>query len=193
MSEDEIKRVVVDWKNLPPKFPTHAHHAEFWEQLGRTIATFGFLEEMLGKAIFAITGTTEYSEEAVAEELDKWVPKLERALYQPLNQLIDVYVKSVRDNQSSTIENLAELEKDLRKAAEIRNVLCHGSWRIPDSDGASVPHFVNKQMVVFDTAVDIAFLERVQAHVAELGCAVINTVTRMGWQFPGSAGPGKPI
>jgi hypothetical protein len=34
----------------------------FWEALGRTIATFGFLEEVLGKAIFAFTATTQYQE-----------------------------------------------------------------------------------------------------------------------------------
>jgi hypothetical protein len=26
-----------------------------------------------------------------------------------------------------------------------------------------------------------------------LACAVMNTVTQMGYQFPGSSGPGKPI
>jgi len=75
----------------------------------------------------------------------------------------------------------------------MRNVLCHGSWRKPNEEGGSVPFFVNKQMMVFDTAVDIAFLQQTQAHVAELACAVINSVTHMGWQFPGGAGLGKPI
>jgi hypothetical protein len=54
-------------------------------------------------------------------------------------------------------------------------------------------YFVNRQKQVFDTAIDIAYLERVQAHVAELACNVMDTVTHMGWQFPGGAGPGKPI
>jgi hypothetical protein len=55
------------------------------------------------------------------------------------------------------------------------------------------PLFVNRQQQVFDTAIDIAYLKHAQAHVAELACNVIDTVTRMGWQFPGGAGPGKPI
>ena len=36
-------------------------------------------------------------------------------------------------------------------------------------------------------------LKQVQQHVTELTCAVMNTVTHMGWQFPGSPGPGNPI
>jgi hypothetical protein len=35
---------------LPPGFPTQAHSPAFWEALGRAVATFGFLGEMLGKA-----------------------------------------------------------------------------------------------------------------------------------------------
>lgn len=193
MTGETGNRSVIDWKNLPPSFPTHAHDAQFWENLGRTVATFGFLEEVLGKAIFAFTATKQYSEEAVAEALEQWLPKLEQSLHQTLNPLIDIYVKSVKDHQGSTLQNLAELEHDLREAAKMRNVLCHGSWRMPNEDGGSVPFFVNKQMMVFDTSVDVAFLQQTQAHVAELACAVINSVTHMGWQFPGGAGTGTPI
>ena len=44
----EVKRFVVDLGNLPALFPTQRHSPIFWEALGRAIATFGFLEEMLG-------------------------------------------------------------------------------------------------------------------------------------------------
>ena len=37
----------------------------FWETLGRTIATFGFLEEVLGKAIFAFAATTRHQESEI--------------------------------------------------------------------------------------------------------------------------------
>ena len=40
-----------------PTYPTHKHDPIFWEALGRTIATFGFLEEVLGKAIYAFSKT----------------------------------------------------------------------------------------------------------------------------------------
>jgi hypothetical protein len=189
----EHKRFVVDLNNLPSLFPTHRHSPIFWETLGRTIATFGFLEEVLGKAIFAFTATTPHEESEIEAAYENWLPTLEKALVDPLGGLIDTYGKAVRNNSEATIENLDELLGQLRTASIIRNVLCHGSWRTPDAGGSSLPRFVNRQKMVWDTSIDIAYLMQTQKAVAELGCAVVNTVTHMGWQFPGSRGPGKAI
>lgn len=182
--ESEPKGFVVDHKNLPTHFPTHRHSAEFWEALGRTVATFGFLEQTLGKAIFSFTATRDIPEDQIESEFERWLPTLQKALHDPLGSLIDSYGKAVRSNSSSTITNLDDLLEDLLKASAIRNVLCHGSWRIPDEYGRSIPFFVDKKDRVFQTAIDVPFLQQVQRHVAELVCAVVNTVTHMGWQFP---------
>jgi hypothetical protein len=165
----------------------------FWENLGRTIATFSFLEEVLGKAIFAFTATIRYPESEVETAFEEWLPTLERALMDPLAGLIDAYGKAVRGNSEASIQNLDDLLGELRKASVIRNVLCHGSWRGPDADGKSLPLFVNRQKMVWDTPIDIPYLIQTQKAVAELACEVITTVTQMGWQFPGSRGPGKAI
>lgn len=186
-------RSVINQSALPVDFPTHAHESEFWESLGRTVGTFGFLEEVLLKAIFAFTATTEYSETEIEEAYSKWVPKIERSLSDQLGALIDTYGKAVRDNSNATIENLDDLLNDLRAASKIRNVLCHGSWRMPNSNGASVPFFVNRQAEVFEAPIDVSFLNQVHKHAVELICAVVNTVTHMGWQFPSSNGPGKAV
>jgi len=186
----EHKRFVVDFNNLPFLFPTHRHDPMFWETLGRTVATFGFLEEMLGKAIFAFTATTRHQESEIDAAFENWLPTLERALVDPLGSLIDAYGKAVRNNSDATIENLDETSSGFGNPKR----LCHGSWRTPDAGGNSLPLFVNKQKMVWDTPIDILYLKQTQKAVAELGCAVINTVTHMGWQFlPGSHGPGKTI
>lgn len=193
MNENEVNRSIIDQEKLPPLFPTHRHSSQFWEHLGRTIATFGFLEEVLGKAIFAFTATRNYSADEIDAAYKAWLPQLERALTDQLWNLAESYGKAARDNPRTTTDNVNELVEHIKKATVIRNVLCHGSWRAPNVNGASVPFFVNRQKEVFDTAIDIAYLKQVQVHVAELACAVINTVTHMGWQFPGGAGLGKPI
>jgi len=193
MTENEGRRFLVDEARLPSGFPTHRHSAEFWAALGRAVATFGFLEEILGKAIFALTGTRRVSEDKFQEEYEKWLPTLERALSDPLGGLIDSYGKAFRTNEATTVKNMDELLSLLRKASTIRNVLCHGSWRIPDALGRSLPLFVDKNQRIFETPIDIAYLNQVQRHVSELICAVINSVTHMGWKFPGSNGPGIPI
>ncbi|MGC1861663.1 MAG: hypothetical protein WA733_11190 [Methylocystis sp.] len=192
--EDSIRRFEVDFDKLPAQFPTHLHPAAFWEALGRAVATFGFLEETLGKAIFSFTATRQYPETEIQAAYEKWLPTLQRALSDPLGGLIDSYGKAVRENPKATISNLEELIEHLRKASIVRNVLCHGSWnRRPDEQGRSLPLFINKNNEIFETPIDLAFLVQVQRGATELACAVVNTVTHMGYQFPGSNGPGSPV
>ena len=190
---DESRRHVVDIDRLPAGFPTHRHSAEFWQALGRAVATFGFLEEALGKAIFSFTAMRPYPHELIENAYRGWLKTLERALSDPLGNLIDSYAKAVRDHGDASIGNLDELIADLRKAAVVRNVICHGSWGIPDECGRSLPLFVSKRIEKFDTPIDKAYLDQLQRHTVELACAVVNTVTHMGWQFPGSNGSGQPI
>ncbi len=189
----ERKQAIINQAALPTTFPTHGHPPVFWEQLGRTIATFGFLEETLGKAIFAFTATTEYSEDDIDEVFAKWSDQLQRALTDTLIPLVDMYAKVVREHQDSDLANLDELVEDIKKVASIRNALCHGSWRQPDSDGRSQLFFFNKKVEKFDSRVDVDWLRKLQANLVDLISAVINSVTVMGWQFPGGAGPGEKI
>jgi hypothetical protein len=86
-----------------------------------------------------------------------------------------------------------DLVDDIKKASEVRNVICHGTWLSPDADGKSRVHYVKKDLSVFTNRVDVAWLKETHAHVTDLIVAVINSVTAMGWQFPGSSGPGKSI
>lgn len=161
--------------------------------MGRPVATFGFLKEVLGKAIFSFTATRSYNETDIQQAYAEWLSKLERALIDPLGNLIDAYGKAARDHRDATIDNLDDLLADLRKASKTRNILCHGSWRLPDTSGVSIPFFVNRQKEIVDSTMDPQFVNQVQRHTANLACAVINTVTQMGWQFPGVAGLGKTI
>lgn len=188
-----VNRSIIDRDSLPAMFPTHRHEPEFWEHLGRAIASYGFLEEILGKAIFAFTATRQYTASKIDAAYEAWLPKLERALTDQLVNLAEAYGKATRENPATTTENVADLVEDIKNAAVIRNVLCHGSWRTPDENGASIPLFVNRKREIFDSAINVAYLQQVQASVADLACSVVDTVTHMGWQFPGGAGPGKRI
>ena len=183
----------IDAGKLPDQFPTHGHDPKFWEAFGRTVATFGFLEEILGKAIFAFTGMQKAPADMVDTALKEWEKTLERALYDPLGKLIDLYSKAVRDYPDAAMDDFDAFIEDLRTASQYRNVLCHGSWQAPDDAGRSVPLFVNQKQEIFDGSFDIQSLEQIQKHASGMAVAVMNSVTRMGWQFPGSDGPGSSI
>lgn len=192
MSNSEIKAFIVDIDRLPMDFPTQRHDCAFWEALARAVATFGFLEEVLGRAIFAFTATREVSPDKIEAEYANWLPTLEKALVDALGSLIDAYGRHARKHQNAPA-HLDNLLAKLREASLWRNTICHGSWRTPDQQGRSLPFYVDRKHGVFETAVDIAMLKQLQRHVAELACAVVSTVTQMGYRFPGSSGPGNPI
>ena len=154
----------VERGSLPDEFPTHSHTGEFWESLGRTVATFGFLEEILCKAIFAIESNQQHDREEGQKALDKWLTKLERSLSDPLGPLIGRYREVTKGCASTEIDENGELVDMLRNASEVRNVLCHGSWRPPTNAGESIPFFVNRKQGVFETPIDIAYLDQVRTH-----------------------------
>jgi len=176
---------VFDCEFLPERFPTHRHQREFWESLGRAVATFGFLEEILGKAIYSFMGAQTCNESEIDDALEKWKPKLEGALSDPLGKLITDYEKAVKEHKDTNDYDFGTLIDELEKAAEWRNILCHGSWQLPDVEGAFVPRFVNKRLEVFDDTVSTETLDSIQRSVAILSCKVINSVMAMGWPFPG--------
>lgn len=91
IDDPDIKRFVVDASRLPLQFPTHKHPAEFWESLDRTVATFGFLEQTLGKAIFSFSAARQFPEQELEVEFERWLPTLERALSNPLGSLIVIF------------------------------------------------------------------------------------------------------
>ncbi|MGP1355007.1 hypothetical protein [Roseicyclus sp.] len=199
MGDDEsVIRAIIDRESLPKMFPTHRHAPEFWEHLGRAIASFGFLEDTLKKAYFSLTGTTPVAREDAKRAVEQWGKRLEKVMTMRLWELANEFEGAATANPNRSTENIGELVADIKKAAELRNILCHGSWMLPDNEGKSLPRFSKKDratggIVQFADKIGIEYLSQVQAHVTDLICSVIDTVTHMGYQFPGSAGPGKPI
>jgi hypothetical protein len=190
---DERSGFLHTTDGLPEQFPTHQHDPAFWEALGRTVATFGLLELGLGKAIFALSGTKLVTETDVKAAIGKWKTKLEKAATDTLGARIKSYEAELRSHPEAAVEGLDDLISDLNDVARLRNALCHGSWLPPDGDGKSKLQFVDRKLETFPTPIDIAFLDELRRKVVFLTVAVMNTVTHMGYQFPGADGPGVPI
>jgi hypothetical protein len=179
--------VKIDTSSLPKFFPTHLHSAEFWESLGRTVATYGFLEENLGKAIFVLTGTKPYDPSEIEVAYQKWAHKIQCALTDTLKPLITSYENGLREHPAIIFSCYIDLISHLKACVDIRNVICHGSWGMPDENGFCTPLFVDKKLNEFTSLVDYNYLNQVQQHIAELSCLVINSVTENGLPFPGSS------
>lgn len=197
----------IDFETLPELFPTHKHSAEFWEVLGRTVGTFGYVEQILKDAILAITAVQPVSEAEFGDAYQNWLKTVNETITAPMGVLIKKFENAVRENPKTEKKDVDWLICELEKAKSYRDVICHGAWLgDPDEDGKSIPRFVKKDMtaklsksdplqgkLLFETEVNAEFIEAVRTSVVELACEIINVVTLMGYQFPGSNGPGKPI
>lgn len=58
---------------------------------------------------------------------------------------------------------------------------------------AFVPLLVDRKLKIFVTPIDISYLQQVRANVTCLICAIIDSISSVGLQSPGSAGPGELI
>ncbi len=182
--------------SLPKNFPTHLHPSNFWEELGRTIGAFGFLENTLARAIYAFTGTKEkeMAESEVQAALESWYKKLEKSLLDPLSNLIDVYAKSVKEHDLSDIDRFGNFIIELRKITVFRNVLCHGAWLEPsDEQGGSIPLFAHPKKGVWETRIDVKMLICIRKAVSDHAIFIMDSVHQLGFQFPGTVGPLKKI
>ncbi len=188
-AEKGIEPSKIDRDNLPQNFPTHDHGPAFWEALGRVVASFGFLEETLGRAVYALTATREYRPDQVEAAYEKWLGELQCALKEPLGPMIKSYGKALRAHQGATeADQIDHLINELEKASQWRNILCHASWSRPDGTGKSRPRFVNRRLEIFDGTLGINDLGKIQQEVAQLVCDVIDSVSRKGIRFPGAKG-----
>ncbi len=185
---------VIDRKEVDPLYPTNFHSPIFWEELGRLIATFGFLEKTLMKAIFVFQGTKEQYDdpEKPNSDFEVWFKQLEVTAADTLHPLAEKYRDAVKENPNST-RKVEDLVNDIKSLAKVRNVLCHGFWEVPDETGKSLPKFIGKKNFErCEEKFDHEDLQKLRERVVGLAFMVIDTVTTMGWQFPGSLGPGKP-
>ena len=196
MKPEPSRSFTVDCSKLPPLYPTHLHDAAFWCSLGRAVATFGYLEEMLKQAVFALTGSVPVPATGQDEAVEQWGKLLERTIVMTLSPLIDNLAKAVKEHPKARIDNLDEFIQHLRDAAKMRNVICHSSWKPPAANGSAQAFYVTGKpgdQRVLGTPVTVEWLDQLREHTAELACEVINTVTHMGYQFPGGNGPGRPV
>ena len=176
---------IIDLSELSTQFPTDEYDAGFWCALGRCIATFGMLEQTLRISILTLTATVPYTDDQVKDAYQKWYPMVEANKSQTLSPLIEKYRKEISNHPKARVQNLEFLLEDLETLAAYRNPLAHAAWPRLDGALAAVPHYIDRSGSVFSEVIDQKRLEDIQFRTGRMIAAIINTVTHMGYAFPG--------
>ena len=109
------------------------------ESLGHAIASFGFLEEALKRAIFSLT-RKGLGARADDRALESWLHRMEDIADDSLGTLIDAFIAALPAGKDGDRKSLSA---DLRHIRLMRNLLCHASWRPGSRDGHWRPTFIN--------------------------------------------------
>ena len=182
--------------STPDNWPTHKGEPAFWEELGRAVATFGFLEDIISRFLLAFEGSKDgkdYTEEDVA----RWVHSLERSLSDPLEPLIGKIKKALKGDKRVPAETAGEIVGRLKELNRYRNALCHGAWIGFDEGGrAQLRHFARGE-----GGKPISRCEQLSKEdIAAVRCETASLIRRLtevtvsiGVQLPGSGLPGVGV
>ncbi len=192
-----MESFIVDKKKLPDNWPTHLLPPAFWEELGRTVATFGFLEDILKRTHFALTATRKY--ENITEVVyQKWAKNLELSLTDSLGTLINRIEKAFKNDDRVSREHRIAIVHRLRELSVYRNALCHGAWVSGvEADDSARLRFFRKTKTdspkEFDRLLSLKNLTQIRNETVDITTLFMSTVTSMGVQFPGSTSPGAVL
>lgn len=146
-ARERIRRCLpVDRDAIPADWPVPQGPDGFWQELGRTIAAFGHLEQMLGSACYALLIAPEqmeaFLESPTGKAASRWVERTRKTWVDALHGLISEFDRGLRDARRIPHAVREGLVADLRLLRPWRNALCHGAWLDVDEDGCGhLVHF----------------------------------------------------
>jgi hypothetical protein len=93
---------------------------QFWEQLGRAMAAFGFLEKVLKGAIFVFQATRIYSDDEIENANKQWQENVGKILGGQLSDHAEKYRIAAEENQNATARNINELVEGPSRFLSVR-------------------------------------------------------------------------
>lgn len=134
------------WHPLPPGLAA---------ELGWTIASFGHLEDMLKRAIFALD---RHRLPGAIRDIDfrSWLRRMDQVAADSLGTLVE------RLDRTLIREGLrdADLIGQLEEIKSWRNLLCHAAWR--QVQAGWQPRFANTQGEIFEGTLDASDLAAIR-------------------------------
>ena len=183
---------VVDRGRLPDDWPTNRGFSRFWEELGRTVATFSHLEDMLARASFGLTGTQRfYSIEQAEAAFPQWEEKLKESLSDTLGSLTSKR-EAIENDDRVPDDRARQVLARLNELRVWRNALCHGAWQDFAVDGSVELRYFKKTRdgpERLDDRLDLESISSIRTTTVELTLEIVDLLSAAGVQFPGTKMP----
>lgn len=188
---------IVDRARLPEDWPTNRGSSAFWEQLGRTVATFSHLEDMMVRAWFGLTATREFEDmEQVEAAFPEWEKALKETLTDSLHALTKKLNKAFEDDDRVSNEVAGAYIARLDALRVWRNALCHGAWQRFQEDGSvGLRHFrrCKEGPESLEERLSVECLLLIRAETVDATADLVDILLAAGVRFPGTALPGAPV
>ena len=188
---------VVDRPRLPEDWPTNRGSPAFWEELGRTVATFSHLEDMAARAYFGLTATRQFEDWDQAEAaFPQWEKELKQSLTDSLYSLTSKLRKAFAADDRVCDDLAGNILARLDELRVWRNALSHGAWHSFEADGSTcLRHFkyTPDGPEALESRLTIETISAIRAATAELTVDIVDIVTAAGARFPGTALPGANV
>lgn len=149
---------------------------DFAAQLGHAISGFGFLEEALKRAIFALT-RSGLGKRPDDRALANWLHRMEDIADDTLGTLIDQFIKQIGN---AGLKERDRLAADLRRIRRDRNMLCHASWKPTETPGRWHPSFLNTKGELFPGDVGTDDIAAIHADTLDAAARIVAIMRRTG-------------
>lgn len=160
-ARERLRRYLpIDRDLLQLDWPVDQGPAVFWQELGKTVAAFGYLEHILASTCYALLSTGERASALLEadddEAMRRWAKRLLNSRTDsmgPLTRELDRVLTEDGVVPRAVREDLVARLNELRPW---RNALCHGAWLSVDEDGSASLHHLYRD----DDGLPVAFEER---------------------------------
>ena len=190
-TKNRVMAVVGELKTKVEETPVQDPTSPLWEEIGRTVATFGMLEDLLPRALYIITGHQRVDEaEDEKQKIEEWCGELIKSMSDTLGGLAHSLKAAWKERDGGLHPENAQIVQAIRALAKVRNRVCHDTYQdyiAPDgaqiSDGANDPEVDNTAREADAIRALQDARRRVVAAIAELRAEV-----RVRYQsgFPGA-------
>ena len=201
-ARERLRRCLpIDRTNFPPDWPVNQGPADFWQELGKTVAAFGYLEHILASTCYALLAT---GETAVAllkandhEAMRRWTTRLLRSRtdsMRPLTRELDRVLTETGLVPRAVREDLVARLDELRPW---RNALCHGAWLSVAEDGSGrLEHLYRDDddvPVAFERNVDVKDLSDLRARTVDITIRIAEAASVAGPAYTHMGGVGYAL